>query len=228
MPPHTPSSGLGAIEVWLFDLDNTLYSSASDVFPQIHRRMIEFIVETLGVDEDEARRLRGDYFRRYGTTMKGLMVERGIDPDAFLDFVHRIDLGGLPPSPRLDAALARLPGRKLVYTNASTRHAEAVLARLGIASHFEALFDIAAADYVPKPEIDAYRRLVARHGLDPNRAAMLDDIPHNLEPAAALGMTTVWIREPADARWRDHSDSRPYIHHVAADLASWLETVPLS
>jgi len=222
--PATPESGpLAGIDTWLFDLDNTLYSSSAEVFPQIHRRMTDFIMATLGVGEAEARAHRGRYYRDYGTTMRGMMVELGTDPRAFLDYVHAIDLECLPAAPRLGQAIARLPGRKLVFTNASARHAANVLERLAIAHHFEALFDIADADWLPKPDAAAYRRLVERFGIAPARAAMIDDIPRNLEPAAALGMTTVWVREPHDPRWRDEPATPDHIHHVTGDLIAWLE-----
>lgn len=218
---------LAAIETWVFDLDNTLYSSSAAVFPQIHVRMTDFIVTHLGLSVEDAVALRQRYYHEHGTTMRGLMVEDGVDPDVFMDYVHDIDLGVIAPSPRLDAALARLPGRKVIYTNGSAGHAEGVLARLGLARHFAALYDIRAADYIPKPQAEPYGRLLALHGIDPARAIMLDDIPHNLAPAAALGMTTAWIREAADARWRESQGDISHIHHVVADLAAWLEAVPV-
>ena len=214
------------IDTWLFDLDNTLYSSGAAVFPQIHRRMTDFISAELGVDEEQAVFHRSRYYRDYGTTMRGMMVERGTDPVAFMDYVHAIDLGCLDPSPRLDAAIARLPGRKLIFTNASSRHATNVLERLGIAHRFEALFDVGDCDWLPKPDPNGYRKLIERHSVDPKRAAMLDDIPRNLEPAAALGMTTVWVREPEDPRWKREPPGHDHIDHVTGDLIAWLEAVP--
>jgi len=140
-----------------------------------------------------------------------------------MDYVHAIDLGCLDPSPRLGAAIARLPGRKLIFTNASARHATNVLGALGIAHHFEALFDVGDCDWLPKPDATGYRNIVTKHGLDPKRAAMIDDIPNNLKPAAALGMTTVWVREPGDPRWAREPATHPHIDHVTDDLVAWLE-----
>ncbi len=218
---------LSAIDTWLFDLDNTLYSSASAVFPQIHRNMMNFIVKEMGVSEDEAKLHRSRMYKTYGTTMRGMMVERGIDPHVFMSFVHAIDVTCIDPAPRLDAALARLPGRKIIFTNGSRDHAANVLGRLGLAHHFEAVFDVEDCEWLPKPETNGYSTIVARHGIAPDRAAMIDDIPHNLEPAAALGMTTVWVREPDDIRWKNDPPGYDHIDHITGDLVSWLEAVPV-
>src|ERR1700730_16557765 len=141
---------LAEIETWIFDLDNTLYPASCNLFDQIHQRMGEFIVELLDVDLDEAKRLRSQYFRHHGTTLRGLMTEHNIDPRAFLDHVHRIDLSPIPANPDLAAALAALPGRKYVFTNGSVRHAENILGHLGIDGHFSGIFDVEACNYVPK------------------------------------------------------------------------------
>jgi putative hydrolase of the HAD superfamily len=219
---------LNEVDTWLFDLDNTLYSSGAAVFPQIHRRMTEFIVATLGMSVAVAVAYPGQCYRDHGTTMRGMMVEHGTDPVAFMDYVHDIDLTCIDPSPRLDAAIARLPGRKLIFTNASAKHATNVLGRLGLLDHFEALFDVGDCGWLPKPDPAGYARLIEKHGVTAGRAAMIDDIPRNLEPAAALGMTTVWVREPADPRWRTEPADLDHIHHTTGDLVTWLETVPVS
>ena len=215
----------GAVSVWLFDLDNTLYPAGCRLFDQIERRMTDFICRALGVDEAGAHGLRRRYWQDHGTTLRGRMTHHAVDPDAFLDFVHDIDLTVVAPSPPLDQALAALDGRKLVFTNGSQAHAERVLARLGIGHHFEAIFDIVAADHVPKPEPAVYGRLIERHAVDPSRAVMFDDIAINLRPAAELGMTTVWVRAPisAGAGGHDRGDQAvDHVDHVAEDLCDWL------
>lgn len=223
-----PRPALAAVETWIFDLDNTLYPSSAPIFPQIHKRMQDFLVAALGVDAEEARVQRSRFYREYGTTMRGMMVERGTDPRAFQDYVHAIDVSVIVPDPRLDAAIGRLPGRKLIFTNASDRHAANILGRLGLAHHFEAIFDVEDCGWLPKPDAAGYATLVARHNVDPSRAAMIDDIPRNLEPAAALGMTTIWVREPGDPRWTAEPPAHDHIDHVAGDLAAWLEALPLT
>jgi putative hydrolase of the HAD superfamily len=216
----------GDVAAWVFDLDNTLYPAASSLFPQIDRRMRSFIAERLKLEDEAAHRLQKDYYRRFGTTLRGLMLNHGIEPGAFLTYVHDIDHGVLAPWPALDAALGALPGRKLVFTNGSEGHAARVLDRLGIARHFEAVFDIVAADYVPKPEIETYRRMVERHRIDPRGAAMVEDLQRNLIPAAALGMSTVWVRQAdhPDADGADGTDLS-HVHHVTDDLPAWLNAV---
>ena len=225
MAPNDDGSprGLRQAETWLFDLDNTLYPAHCNLFDQIDRRMGEFISRLFGETLDQAKQRQKTYFRTYGTTLRGLMVEHGLDPKSFLDYVHDIDLAGLAPAPRLDRALAALPGRKLVFTNGSVAHADRVMRRLGIDRHFSAIFDIAAAGFVPKPARQTYEQLCAAHAVEPNRAVMVEDIARNLEPAHALGMTTVWV--PAGEDWRS-GDTAAHIHHVVEDLAGWLENLP--
>lgn len=210
-----------AFESWVFDLDNTLYSARCDLFAQIDARMRAFIVATLGVDDMEARTLQKGYFQSHGTTLRGLMDHHDIDPESFTDFVHDIDHSVVPADPDLDSALARIGGRKIVFTNGSVAHAERVLERLGVSHHFEDIFDIKAADYIPKPSIASYRAFVRKFTLDPRRAIMFDDAARNLAPAAALGMTTVWVKTDS-AYGREGSDG-DHVHHVAADLVSWLD-----
>lgn len=220
-----PATDLRHIDAWVFDLDNTLYPASCNLFGQIDRRMAEFIAAALNVDAAEARRIQKAYFRDYGTTLRGLMTNHGTDPDAFLEYVHAIDMTALAPSPALEAALARLEGRKIVFTNGSARHADKVMARLGVARHFDGVFDIAAAAYRSKPDPEAYRALVRRHGLDPRATAIFEDLPQNLAPAAAMGMTTVWVRN--DTRWAeggaDGGRACDFVDHVTDDLVAWLE-----
>jgi putative hydrolase of the HAD superfamily len=212
---------LDAVETWVFDLDNTLYPAASSLFDQVDRRMGEFVARHLGLPFDAGRAEQKRLFRAHGTTLRGLMVEHGVDPVVFMDHVHAIDLSGIDPDPRLDAALARLPGRKVVYTNGSVAHAARVTAHLGIARHFDATFDIAAAGWVPKPEPAPYATMLDRLAIDPARAAMVEDIARNLVPAAALGMATVWVRSDAD--WaKAGAAAATHIHHETDDLPAFL------
>lgn len=214
------------VAIWIFDLDNTLYPAACNLFAQIDRRMTQFIAERFDLPWDEARRKQKHYFQTYGTTLRGLMLDHQIEPDAFLDFVHDIDVSLVDAAPVLDQALARLPGRKLIHTNGSVRHAENVLDRLGIARHFEAIYDIVAADYVPKPDPRPYSDLVRRHGVAPASALMVEDIARNLAPAAGLGMTTLWVASGIDwARPERSAGAEAHIHHVTEDLPAWLEAL---
>lgn len=214
-----------AIDVWVFDLDNTLYPPDCSLFPQVHRRMGQYISERLSLSLEDARALQKDYFLRHGTTLAGLMAEKGIDPHDYLDFVHDIDLTDVPIDPRLAPALAALPGRKLIYTNGSTGHSTNVTRYLGIDGHFEACFDIVAANFLPKPDATAFDAFLARYDIDPGRAAMVEDMARNLVPARDRGMATVWLRSDTSV-----SGAGGPLDHVDAtidDLPGWLETLSL-
>lgn len=215
--------GFRHVEVWVFDLDNTLYPARHNLFAQIDRRMGEFIADFLGIDAAEAKRLQKDYYYRHGTTLRGLMLEHGVAPAAFLDYVHEIDLSPIPKDLRLERALARLPGRKVIFTNADRGHAERVTRHLGIEQHFDAVFDIADSDYLPKPERRAYRLLVERLAIAPERALMIEDIARNLEPAAELGMTTALVPNPH--HWAKAGFDAAHVHHLVDDLADWLTAI---
>ncbi len=209
-------------DVWVFDLDNTLYPRDCNLFAQIDVKMKAFISELLNVNVEEAQHIQKQYFRTYGTTLRGLMENHGLTPEKFLDYVHDIDVSPVPPNPALNNVLHRIDGRKVIFTNGSVAHAENVLGRIGITHHFEGIFDIIAADYVPKPERSTYEVFVREHNVDPTRAVMLEDIARNLEPAHAMGMTTVWIRSK-----HDHSAMGAdgnHVHHVIEDLVEWLES----
>jgi len=217
------AASLRDAEVWVFDLDNTLYPASSNLFGQIDERMRGYIAAYLGLDLDEAYRVRKQYFRDYGTSLSGLMSVHGMDPGPFLEHVHEINLEPVAPNPALDATLGQLPGRKLIFTNATTGHAERVMDRIGIGHHFEAVFDIVDAGYQPKPQPEVYTAMVEHHDIDPTSAVMVEDMARNLAPAAALGMATVWVRTGSE--WGREGADGGFIDHVTEDLASWLSDV---
>jgi putative hydrolase of the HAD superfamily len=222
--------GFDHVEAWVFDLDNTLYPADCNLFAQIDRRMGEFIVNSFGMPLAEAQALRKHYYYEHGTTLAGLVRLHGVSPDLFLDYVHDIDLAAVSPSPDLAATLAALPGRKFIFTNGSRKHAEAVAARLGIVGQFEDICDIHALDYIyPKPMREAYERFVKAHGVVAQEAAMFDDLPHNLETAHLIGMTTVLVHgvtehpeHQAIAGW---ANTPAHIHHRTDSLAPFLAAV---
>ena len=222
--------GFDHVEAWVFDLDNTLYPAACNLFAQIDRRMGEFIANSFGIPLEEAQTLRETYYHEHGTTLAGLVRLHGVSPHAFLDYVHDIDLSAVAASPELAAAMDALPGRKFVFTNGSGKHAEAVAARLGVLDRFEDIFDIHALEYIhPKPSREAYERFVNAQGVVPHHAAMFDDLPHNLETAHMLGMTTVLVdgltdhpEHQAIAGW---TELPAHIHHRTDALAPFLAAV---
>ena len=205
----------------MFDLDNTLYPHHLNLWQQVDDRIRAFIADYLKVPTDEAFRVQKDYYKRYGTTMRGLMTEHGLDPDDYLDFVHRIDHSPLEPNPALGAALAKLPGRKLILTNGTRKHAEAVMARLAVREHFEDVFDIVAAELEPKPAVKTYERFLSLHAVDPTSAAMFEDLARNLEAPHALGMTTVLVVPEGDGEivredWELEGRDAGHVDHVTA------------
>lgn len=224
MPDPAPTDW-SRIDTWVFDLDNTLYPGTCGLFQEVRQRMGLFIAERFGVPLDRAREIQADYFRRHGTTLIGLMREDGIDPQDYLSFVHNIDLSALPDGTVLAQTIAALPGRRVIYTNASARHAGQVLDRLGCAELFDAVHDIVAADFQPKPEPDAFLRFLDAQDIAPERAVFVEDMARNLQPARAAGMTTVWLRNPAEHRIEPTSEDLAHVDHVIEDLEDWLGAI---
>ncbi len=208
------------IDAWVFDLDNTLYPVTTNLFAQIDVRMKAFISAALNLPPDEAFKLQKRYYHMYGTSLRGLTLHHNVDPDAFLDYVHDIDHSVLNADPRLEALLSALPGRKLIYTNGSAYHAESVVKRLGVAHHFDDIYDIRASAYIPKPDPAAYAAMIAKHAVTPAKAVMFEDSYKNLAPAAALGMTTVYVRHGGDLV--REGDDLSHCHYVTDDLLGWL------
>jgi putative hydrolase of the HAD superfamily len=222
--------GFSHVDTWVFDLDNTLYPRHLNLWQQVDERIREYVAKFLDVGREEAFRVQKDYYRRYGTTMRGLMTEHGLNPDDFLDFVHEIDHSPLEPNPVLGAAIEALPGRKLILTNGTRKHADAVTRRLAIDHHFEGVFDIIAAELEPKPSPQTYDRFLEAHGVDPSSAAMFEDLARNLAVPHALGMTTVLVvphgtREVFRESWEMEGPGEPHVDHVTDDLAGFLEQI---
>ena len=202
------------VRVWVFDLDNTLYPPETRLFDQIERRMTGWVMRNLGVDAGEADRLRRTYWRDHGTTLAGLMMHHGIDPEGYLHEVHDIDFGGLQPDPDLAGHIARLPGRRIVYTNGSAPYARQVLAARGLGSVFDAVYGVEHAGFRPKPERAAFETVFALDRVETGLAAMFEDDPRNLAAPHAMGMRTVHVAPSPDPA--DH------IHHHTDDLTGFL------
>lgn len=209
-----PRAAFSHVETWVFDLDNTLYAPSARLFDQIETRMNAYVMRTLGLDDETANRLRNHYWRTYGTTLAGLMHEHALDPEPYLADVHDIDLTAIAPTPDLAAAIARLPGRKIVFTNGSRTHAHRVTTAIGLSGAFDALYGFEDAAYVPKPQPSAFATVFALAGLAPERAAMFEDDPRNLAVPHDLGMRTVLVGAPIDAA--------PHVHHQTEDLVAFL------
>ena len=209
-----PKADFSHVDAWVFDLDNTLYPPSARLFDQIDTRMTAYIMKTLGLDRAAADDLRSLYWRDHGTTLAGLMRMHDLDPGPYLHEVHDISLDHLKPDPGLCAAIARLPGRRIVHTNGSAPYAERVLDRCGLSGVIDAVYGVEHAGYRPKPERQAFEAVLARDGSRPSTAAMFEDVARNLEAPHALGMRTVHVAatpEPA-----------PHIHHHTDDLVGFL------
>jgi putative hydrolase of the HAD superfamily len=221
------------IDTWVFDLDNTLYPHHVNLWQQVDARIGEFVSAWLKVDATEARRIQKDYYRRYGTTMRGMMTEHGVRADDYLAYVHRIDHSPLQPNPAMGAAIAKLPGRKLILTNGSTDHAAKVLERLGLETHFEAVFDIIAAELEPKPAPQTYRKFLHDHAVDPATSAMFEDLARNLVVPHQLGMVTVLVTPDGAEQvvredWELEGRGADHVDYVTDDLTGFLERLMLS
>ena len=213
------------INTWIFDLDNTLYSADSGIFQQVHRLMGEFIANNLNMEISEAKKLQSKYYKQHGTTLRGMMDNHGVDPDYFLNEVHRLDYSIVGPNQLLNDELEKLEGRKIIYTNANEKHVLDVLKRINLSDYFDEIFDIKLANYIPKPKIKPYEQIIELFNIDASRSAMFDDIAKNLVPAKKVGFTPIWI----DAGYENFSDdieaSKDYLDYQTRNLSLFLKDV---
>jgi putative hydrolase of the HAD superfamily len=209
------------VDTWLFDLDGTLYPAESGFLDAVVDRMTDFVEKVTGLPRDEAYKVQKAYLAEHGLTLKGLMLHHGVDPNEFHAIFHDLSLDVLAHDADLLAALERLPGRRLIFTNADAKHAERVLERLGLGHLFDDVFHIASTGYEPKPSARAFEAIGAAHGIAPASTAFFEDSPRNLEPAAQLGMTTVLVGQYAEA------STAPYVQYRTAKLAPFLNAAQL-
>jgi putative hydrolase of the HAD superfamily len=210
-----PKDQFSHVTDWVFDLDNTLYPPHMRLFDQVDRLMTDFVMRVTGANHAHADHLRKTYWQDYGTTLSGLMAHHQVDPESYLIEVHDIDFSVLQPDPGLRAAIQRLPGRRIVYTNGSAPYARAVIRARGLGGVFDAVYGVEDAGFHPKPTPLAFQRVFARDGLDPGRAAMFEDDPRNLKVPHALGMRTVLVAP--------ENQAHDFIHHHTDDLTVFLE-----
>lgn len=208
--------------IWIFDLDKTLYPAECDLFAQIDVKMTAFIAQHFNLDPVAARAKQKGYLAQYGATMRGLMVQDGIDPHVFLQQVHDIDFSPVQEDQSLRTAIQQLPGRKIIYTNADKPYTHQVLKRLGLLDVFEGVHDIVAADLTPKPCPDAFNDFLQEFDVDPNRAVFFEDSIRNLKPARTSGMGCVWI--DADCEWGSIDYANDIAHVEIKALSPWIQT----
>ena len=213
------------INTWIFDLDNTLYSADSGIFQQVHKLMGEFVAKNLNMELAEAKKLQAKYYKQHGTTLRGMMDNHGVDPDYFLEEVHKLDYSIVGPNQNLNDELYKLEGRKIIYTNANKQHVLDVLEKINLTNFFDEIYDIKMANYIPKPEISPYEKIIDLFDIEANKSAMFDDIAKNLVPAKKVGFTPVWV----DAGYENFSDdieaSKEYLDFQTRDLSLFLKDV---
>ncbi|MDC0205502.1 pyrimidine 5'-nucleotidase [Pelagibacteraceae bacterium] len=217
---------LQSTKFWLFDLDNTLYSGQTKVFEQVDKKMSKYISEKLKVDMKEAKEIQKSYFYKYNTTLNGMIKNHKIDADEFLDFVHDIDVDFLKKDINLAQELEKLDGKKIIFTNGSRKHAINITQRIGVDQYFDDIFDIVDSEFIPKPAIEPYKKLVEKHKIDPKLCVFIEDIARNLKPAYEMGMKTIWIEN--DEPWaKEFSDSN-FIDYKTNNLSEFLKKINLA
>ena len=214
---------LTKIKYWIFDLDNTLYSGQTKVFDQVDKKMSSFISKKLKINIDEAKKIQKDYFRKYNTTLSGMIKHHNIDANEFLEFVHDINLDFLGKNEKLEQEIAKISGKKIIFTNGSKAHAENVTKRIGIKKLFDGVFDIVEANFVPKPAIEAYKKLIEKYKIEPQYCIFIEDIARNLKPAHDLGMKTVWIKN--NEPWASKFSDANFINYKTDKLADFLKEI---
>ena len=216
---------LGSIKYWIFDLDNTLYSGKTKVFEQVDKKMSKYISNKLNVTIEEAKKIQKNYFYEYNTTLNGMIKNHKIDASEFLEFVHDIDIDFLKKDIKLNEELKKLTGKKIIFTNGSRKHAINVTSRIGIEQHFDDVFDIVDSEFMPKPAMEPYKKLVEKHKIDPKLCVFVEDIARNLKPAYEMGMKTVWIEN--DEPWASKFSDSDFVNYRTNDLSEFLRKINL-
>ncbi len=211
------------IKNFIFDCDGVLYSDLEKVFGQVSKRMTSFISKNLNLDLKKAKELQTNYFHKYNTSLNGLMIHHKINPNDFLKYVHDINLDFLEEDKNLRNELTKLKVKKFVFTNGSHEHVENITRNLGISDLFDGTFDITDCNFIPKPSIVPYQKLVSKFDINPNETVFIEDIAKNLEPAKTLGMKTVWLIN--DEYWGKKDSDKNYIDFKIENLTSFLKEI---
>ena len=214
-----------SIKYWIFDLDNTLYSGKTKVFEQVDKKMSKYISDKLNISIDEAKKIQKNYFHKYNTTLNGMIKNHKINPEEFLESVHDINIDFLQKDLELAKEMEKLEGKKIIFTNGSRKHAINVTKRIGIDQYFDDIFDIVDSDFIPKPAIDPYKKLVEKHKIDPKLCVFVEDIARNLKPAYEMGMKTVWIEN--EVPWAKKFSDANFINYKTNNLSEFLKKINL-
>ena len=214
-----------SIKCWIFDLDNTLYSGDTKVFDQVDKKMSKYISNKLNVSIEEAKKIQKNYFHKYNTTLNGMIKNHKINAHEFLEFVHDINIDFLQKDLRLAKEIKRLDGIKIIFTNGSRKHALNVTKRLGVDQLFDDIFDIVDCDFIPKPIMKPYKKLVEKHKIDPKLCVLVEDIARNLKPAYEMGMKTVWIEN--NEPWASKFANSSFVNYRTNNLPEFLKKINL-
>ena len=212
-----------SIKFWIFDLDNTLYSGKTKVFEQVDKRMSKYISNKLNISIEEAKKIQKNYFYEYNTTLNGMIKNHKINPDEFLDFVHDINIDFLQKDLELAKEIEKLDGKKIIFTNGSRKHAINVTKQIGIDQLFDDIFDIVDAEFIPKPSLEPYKKLVKKHKIDPKLCVLVEDIARNLKPAYEMGMKTIWIEN--DEPWAKKFSESEFVDYRTKNLSGFLKKI---
>ena len=215
-----------SMKYWIFDLDNTLYSGKTKVFEQVDKKMSKYISDKLSISLEEAKKIQKNYFYEYNTTLNGLIKNHKIDPGEFLDFVHDINIDFLQKDPTLGKEIEKLEGKKIIFTNGSRKHAINVTKQIGIDRLFDGIFDIVDAEFIPKPSLEPYKKLVEKHKIDPKLSVLVEDIARNLKPAYEMGMKTVWVEN--DEPWASKFSDSEFVNYKTNNLSEFLKKINLA
>jgi putative hydrolase of the HAD superfamily len=211
------------IKYWIFDLDNTLYSGKTKVFDQVDKKMSKFICDKLNVSIEEAKKIQKNYFHEYNTTLNGMIKNHEIDANEFLEFVHDVNLDFLKADKPLKKEITNLNGKKFIFTNGSKAHAKNVTKRIGIEKLFDGVFDIVESEFIPKPSIEPYKKIIEKYKIEPQYSIFIEDIARNLKPAHELGMKTLWIKN--DEPWAAEFSDSDFINYKTDNLAKFLKDI---
>ena len=210
------------INGWVFDLDDTLYPANSGLYSQISKNICAYVMKKLNLDEKTAFALQKEYYHKYGATIRGLMMEHNVDPKEFAYGIQNLDLSPLKKNPQLKKSLQALPGKKVVYTNGAPPHAEQILDKLGLTDCFEGVFSIWDADFIPKPDLRGYSKMLKFFDLNAEESIMFDDSPANILGAKKAGMHTVWISSNVENNKYCSVDTKDFCDYETKDVMTFL------
>ena len=213
---------------WIFDLDNTMYDINLGLFKKISNRITDFIMSKYSLDIDQAKKIQKEYYLKYGLTLRGLIVEKKLEPEEFLDYVHDVEHPELKKNDQLISKIRILEGKKIIFTNATSKHAKKILNILELEHDFDQIIDIKDLEYIPKPDKRSYKKLLECLNLNKenlDKTIFFEDTVKNLIPAKKLGITTVWMKNSINEK--DFMKNCNFIDYSFNNLNEFLDTIKM-